>query len=256
MARARKLPGPITLAVDVGGTGLKVMRLGPRGAPVSDRLRVPTPRPATPRAVLGALARLAREAGPFDRVAIGFPGVVEGGVVRTAPNLDGDWSGVDLAARVEALTGRPSRALNDAGVQGLGAIEGRGVEACLTLGTGMGFSLFVDGAYVPNIELGHHPLRDGKTYEELVGDRALERVGKRRWRKRVAEAIAQVRHTFNPRRIYVGGGNARHLDGALPPDVRVVPNVAGLLGGVRMWDPGGAVLGAARRETRARPPKR
>jgi polyphosphate glucokinase len=243
--RARTAPGPITLAVDVGGSGPKVMRLGPRGAPVSERLRVATPRPATPRAVLAAIGELAAAAGSFDRVAIGFPGVVEEGVVRSAPNLDGRWAGVELAARVRALTGKPARALNDAGVQGLGAIEGRGVEACVTLGTGMGFSLFVDGAYVPNIELGHHPFARGQSYEDLVGEPALQRVGKKRWRRRVEDVLEQIRATFNPRAIYVGGGNARLLR-ALPAGATVVPNVTGLLGGVRMWQ----------RETRASAAKR
>ncbi|BDG05935.1 ROK family protein [Anaeromyxobacter oryzae] len=257
MARRARARGLLTLCVDIGGSGVKAMRVSTRGTPVSERVRVPTPRPATPAAVLGALRTLIAAEGPFDRVAVGFPGVVEGGVVRSAPNLHPSWAGVDLGARVERLTGRPVRVLNDAGMQGFGAVEGRGVEACVTLGTGMGFSLFVDGAYVPNIELGHHPLRGRRTYEQLVGAAALEQIGRKKWSRRVADVLDQVQATFNPRAIWVGGGNAKKLGVALPRNVHVVANVAGLLGGARAWDrlPAPAPRrGAARRrpETRRR----
>jgi polyphosphate glucokinase len=249
VAKSRRAPGPVLLGVDIGGSGVKAMRISARGTPVSERVRVPTPRPATPHAILAALAELMETAGPFDRVVVGFPGVVEGGVVRSAPNLDGSWAGVDLAARVARLSGRPAKVLNDAGLHGFGAVEGRGVEACVTLGTGMGFSLFVNGTYVPNIELGHHPLRGTRTYEDLVGEPALVNLGKRRWNRRVAQALAQVQATFNPREIYVGGGNARKLAPGLPPNVHAVSNVVGLLGGARAWE---ALEAAAARGGRAR----
>ena len=82
--------------------------------------------------------------------------------------------------------------LNDAGVQGYGVIEGKGVEMVLTFGTGMGCALYMDGKYVPNLELAHHPFKKGKTYEEYVGKAALKKVGKKKWNKRVAEVVAQV----------------------------------------------------------------
>jgi polyphosphate glucokinase len=254
MGTRARTRGPITLCVDIGGSGVKAMRVSARGVPMSDRTRVPTPRPATPQAVLAALDELVRDAGPFDRVSAGFPGVVEGGVVRTAPNLHRSWAGTDLRAELERRACRPARVLNDAGIQGFGAVEGRGVEACITLGTGMGFSLFVDGTYVPNIELGHHPLRGKRTYEELVNAAALEEVGKVRWRRRVGRVLAQIRETFNPRAIFVGGGNAKKLDPRdLPQGVSIVPNVAGLLGGVRLWEPLASAARPARRSPRRRP---
>jgi polyphosphate glucokinase len=226
-----------TLCIDIGGTGTKALVLDAAGTALGARVRVPTPRPATPAALLTAIDGLVAQLPGFDRVSVGFPGVVIEGNVRSAPNLHRDWAGFPLAGALAQRTGRPVRAANDAGVQGLGVIERRGVEAVITLGTGMGFALYVDGRYVPNIELAHHPLRKGKTYEQRVGDPARREVGGRRWRARVQQVIAQLGPIFNYRRLYVGGGNAARLDpAALPANVTIVDNVAGLLGGIRLWD--------------------
>lgn len=224
-----------TLAIDIGGTGLKALVLDREGAPLTDRARVLTPHPATPKAVLGALLSLIKPLGEFERVSVGFPGVVIDGVIRSAPNLDPSWRGFGLATRIAKETKRPTRVLNDAGVQGFGVIDGRGLEMLLTLGTGMGCALFIDGKYVPNLELAHHPFRHGKTYEEYVGARALEKVGKKTWNARVARVVAQIEPVWNPRRIYLGGGNAKHLKIELPPHVKITLNVAGLLGGIGLW---------------------
>jgi polyphosphate glucokinase len=225
-----------TLCIDVGGTGIKALVVDDAGQPVTERARVATPRPATPDSVLTVIAELAAGQGAFDRVSVGFPGVVTMGITRTAPNLDEGWTNFRLADAVADRLGRPTRAANDAGVQGLGVVEGVGTEAVVTLGTGMGFGLYVDGRYVPNIELGHHPLRKGMTYEERVCDDELQRIGLPKWKRRVLQALAQIRHTFNFRVLYLGGGNARHFaPEELPPDVMLVDNIAGLLGGVRLW---------------------
>ncbi len=232
----RAATGPRTLCIDVGGTGLKAMVVSVRGKPMSDRVRVATPRPATPRAVLAALGGVLPPRTAFDRVSVGFPGVVVDGVIHTAVNLHPSWKGFDLATAMVRLTGRPARILNDAGVQGHGAIQGRGVEICVTLGTGFGFSLFVDGRYVPNVEFGHHPFRKGKTYEDLLGQKALDRLGKKRWNRNLARAIDQLQRVFNFRTLYLGGGNARRVEIPLPRNVRIVDNVAGLLGGVKLWE--------------------
>ncbi len=225
-----------TLCIDIGGTGLKAMIVSSLGKPLSERTRIDTPRPATPRAVGAALQGLLPERTRFDRVSVGFPGVVVDGVVRTAPNMHPSWAGFDLATWMLRTTGRPTRVLNDAGVQGHGVVQGRGVEICVTLGTGFGFSLFVNGHYVPNVEFGHHPFRKGKSYEELLGDAAMKKRGKKRWNRTLAAAIAQLQHTFNFRTLYLGGGNARNVDLPLPRNVKVVDNVAGLLGGVKLWE--------------------
>jgi polyphosphate glucokinase len=244
--RTKTTDAPRTLTIDIGGTGLKSMVLGPTGKTLTERLRVPTPRPATPKAVLRAIGQLLQSMGPFDRVSCGFPGVVVAGVTKSAPNLHPLWTGFDLALALTRLTKKPTRAINDAGVQGFGVIKGRGVEMLLTLGTGMGCALFVDGIYVPNLELAHHPFRHGKTYEDFVGLRALEAVGKKKWNRRVAKVVAQIEPIWNPSHVYLGGGNAKHLTIELPAHVTITSNLAGLLGGIALWGQGGASPSARR----------
>jgi polyphosphate glucokinase len=224
-----------TLSIDIGGTGLKAVVLGPDGEPVTDRVRVETPRPATPQAVLAAVLALIEPLGKFDRVSAGFPGVVVDGVTRTAPNLDDDWRGFDLATALAENTRRPTRVLNDAGLHGYGVVEGLGLEMVLTLGTGLGSALFHDGVYVPNLELAHHPFKKDGTYEDYLGERALEKSGAQKWNKRLEEALRQVDMVWHPRRIYLGGGNAKHIRIALPEHVAVIGNVTGLLGGIMLW---------------------
>ena len=224
-----------TLAIDIGGTGLKALVLGPDGSALTDRVRVATPRPSTPAALVPAIVALVEPLGAFDRISVGFPGVVVDGVTLTAPNLHKQWQGFDLAKALGEQLRRPVRVLNDAGVQGYGVIEGKGMEMVLTLGTGMGCAVYIDGKYVPNLELAHHPFKNGKTYEEYVGKKALSKVGKKKWNKRVAEVVAQVLPIWNPRRLYLGGGNAKHIKFELPSNVTITPNIAGLVGGIALW---------------------
>ena len=206
------------------------------GEPVTERVRVETPRPATPRRVLQALWALVEPLGTFERVSVGFPGVVVEGVTRTAPNLHPDWAGFPLARTLQDRFRRPTRVLNDAGLQGYGVVEGQGVEMLLTLGTGMGCALFNDGVYVPNLELAHHPFRKKKTYEDYVGgarprrggEEALEPPGRAGWWRRCCPSSTRAGSTS-------GGGNAKHLDVELPPEVHLVANIAGLLGGIALW---------------------
>lgn len=224
-----------TLAIDIGGTGIKALVLGPTGEVVRDRVRLETPRPATPEAVLDTIGSLVVQLGDFDRISVGFPGVVTDGVIYTAVNLHDTWKGVPLGAELEKQFGKPTRVLNDAGVQGYGVIEGKGVEMLLSFGTGMGTALYLDGRYVPNLELAHHPFRHGETYEEYIGGEALDDIGKKKWNKRVTRVIETVLPIWNPRKLYLGGGNAKHLTIELPPNVEITPNVAGLLGGIALW---------------------
>jgi len=224
-----------TLAIDIGGTGLKALVLDDSGTTVTDRVRVETPRPATPEALLPAIVELVKPLGGFDRISVGFPGVVVEGVTRTAPNLHEEWEDFDLAHALTDKLGKPCRVLNDAGVQGYAVIHGKGVEMLLTLGTGMGCALYHDGRYVPNIELAHHPLHGKKTYEEWIGVKALKKIGKKKWNKRVHTVIETVLPIFNPDRLFIGGGNAKHLKIDLPPNVEIVPNLAGLIGGIALW---------------------
>jgi polyphosphate glucokinase len=226
---------PFTLTLDVGGTGIKGIVLDDDGKPVVERVRIVTPRPATPEAVVGVIEQIVKQMPAFDRVSVGFPGVVDENVVCTAPNLDGEWGKYPLGKQIEKIAKKPVRVLNDAGVQGYGVIEGKGVEMVLTFGTGMGTALFLDGKYVPNLELAHHPFKNDKTYEDCVRDSALKKIGKRKWNKRVREVIEQVLPIWNPRVLYLGGGNSRLIKQKLPEKVKVTENVAGLLGGIALW---------------------
>lgn len=224
-----------TLAIDIGGTGLKALVLDLAGTMLTERVRVETPRPATPDAVIAALVELVKPLGAYDRISVGFPGVVVDNVIKTAPNLHETWADVPLGAILTERLGKATRVLNDAGVQGYAVIRGRGVEMLLTMGTGMGCALYLDGKYVPNLELAHHPFKKGLTYEEYVGAHALEMIGKKKWNKRVRKVIEQVLPIWNPARLYIGGGNSKHIKGDLPENVEIVSNVAGLLGGIKLW---------------------
>lgn len=224
-----------TLTVDIGGSGIKAMLLDAEGNPIAKRTRVPTPRPAKPDPVLKGIVKLAKRQSDFDRVSVGFPGVTRKGVTETAVNLHKDWIGFDLEGTLSKRLGKPVRVLNDADVQGFGAISGKGVELVVTLGTGFGSALFLDGKLVPNLEVAHHLFHGGKTYEEHLGSAALEKTGRKKWQRRVMQAIASLEHLFNYDTLYVGGGNARRLRFDLPPNVKIIPNVAGLLGGIALW---------------------
>lgn len=230
-----KAPGVRTLAVDIGGTGIKVITLDEKGAAITERVRQETPQPATPDAIIKVIVDIAAKQGEFDRVSVGFPGVVRNGKTETAHNLDKKWVGFDLAKALFKKVGKPVRVCNDADVQGFGAIEGQGVELVITLGTGVGSALFVSGRLVPNLELAHHPYRRGKTYEEILGKKALDKVGKKKWNKRVERAIGQWYTLFNYDRLYIGGGNAKKMRFKLPANVKTVENLAGLLGGIALW---------------------
>ncbi len=227
---------PLTLSIDIGGTGLKMLVLDSQGNSIEDRQRVKTPNPATPKAVLEELGKLIEKQPEFDRVAIGFPGVVKEGVVQTAPNLGEKWAGFDLSNVISQKTGKPVRIANDADVQGYACIEGRGVELVLTLGTGMGSAHFVDGILVPNLELAHHPYQKKNTYEDYVGKKALQEVGKDKWCKRVKKVIMQLEPIWNYRLLHIGGGNVKLLDQKkLPKNVRLHSNIGGVLGGIALW---------------------
>ena len=158
-----------TLAIDIGGTGLKASVLDEEGTMLTERVRVDTPPQCPPELMVETLAQLVANLPEYHRVSVGFPGVIRHGVVLTAHNLGTrGWHGFALDKALAKRLGKPVRVLNDADVQGLGAITGMGVELVITLGTGMGSSLFEDGRLAPHLELAHHPFRKDETYEEQL----------------------------------------------------------------------------------------
>ncbi|HYL32900.1 MAG TPA: ROK family protein [Stellaceae bacterium] len=228
---------PFTLAVDVGGSHVKASVLDRTGVMIAAPVRVRTPQPATPQALLRAISDLTRMLPHYDRISVGFPGFVRRGRVHTAPNLGTErWAGFQLDRALTRQLHKPARVLNDADVQGLGAIDGRGLECVLTLGTGIGSSLFDDGRLLPHLELGQHPLLKGKTYDQYLGNAAVDKKGARTWNRRLRKTIEIVRTLVNFDRLYLGGGNTRLIDFKLPRDVKVVPNADGMTGGVHLWD--------------------
>ncbi len=228
-----------TLAIDIGGTRLKAGILDGNGAMVIGPERMDTPRPSGPAIIVDMLLDLASRLGEFERISVGFPGVVRAGRVLTAPNLGTDaWHGFPLAAELADHFGKPCRALNDASVQGLGVIDGVGLECVITLGTGFGFALFQDGRLAPHLEVGQHPVsKNGKTYDKYLGNAALHKVGRAKWNKRLGRAIGILDTLITYDTLLIGGGNAELIDFNLPYNVRVVPNSAGITGGVKLWDP-------------------
>jgi polyphosphate glucokinase len=254
-ASVERVPGKKmrTLAIDIGGTGIKAIKLDENGKAISERTRIPTPKKATPKAVIGIICELAKMQDGFDRVSVGFPGVVKDCIVYTAPNLGKGWTAFELEKALQKKLGRPVRVANDADVQGLGAVSGKGLELVITLGTGFGSVIFVDGRRV-HLELGHHPFHKGKTYEEELGHRAMVKKGKKKWNKLLREAIDDLKRAFNYDRLYIGGGDAKHINFKLPPEVEVVSNEDGLLGGIALWreEPtrGVTTPGTQRKDTR------
>ena len=243
--------GPRTLAIDIGGTGLKASVLDVMGAMLVDRVRVPTTYPLAPQTLIDALRTLVAPLPAYDRIAAGFPGMVRGGRVVSAPHFvtqDGPgtrvvpllvaaWSGYDLAAALEKELGKPARVANDADLQGGAVVKGEGLEVVITLGTGLGTAIYHEGHLAPHIELAHHPFRKGQTYDEQIGDAARKRVGKKKWNKRVREAVRNIDTLLLFDHLYVGGGNTVHLDIDLGPKATIVDNSAGITGGLRLWEP-------------------
>lgn len=241
--------GPATLAIDIGGTGLKASVLDSAGTMMADRVRVLTPYPLTPEKLVSALAELVNPLPPYDRVSVGFPGVVRSGKVLTAPHfvevagpgsetspdLVKSWTGFDLAGALTDALGKPTKALNDADLQAAAVVSGVGLELVITLGTGVGTGLYHDGSLAPHLEISHHPFRNGETYDEQLGDVTRKHIGNRKWNRRVKIAIDTLNALLLPDHLYVGGGNSRHVDFDLGANATIVDNTAGILGGIKLW---------------------
>jgi polyphosphate glucokinase len=237
----------LAFGIDIGGSGIK-------GAPVDlaagdyadKRTRIPTPQPSTPQAVVDVLARLVDGYQLPDDVPIGvaFPAPLQHGVVRFMANLDKSWTGVDLPALVQRVTGRHVIAVNDADAAGVGEVrygaarDAEGVVLVATLGTGIGSALLVDGVLVPNTELGHLEI-DGHDAESRAADSARERenLSWDEWSERLQRYFGVVEDLLSPDLIVVGGGVSKHYEKYLPNlhlRAPIIPaklrNAAGIVG--------------------------
>ncbi len=251
-----------TLAIDVGGTGLKATVLDRLGRPEHERVRVDTTYPCPPEKLVADLVGLVKRLPEYQRVSVGFPGVVRAGRVVTAPHfvtehgpgsridpgLTERWADFDLAAALSSALKAPVRVANDADVQGAGVVSGTGLEFVLTLGTGLGSAVFRDGRLALHLELAHHPAVTGDSYNDYVGEGARKKLGVKHWNRRVLRALVSLDALVCPDAILLGGGNAAQVDidqlrhdlPEVAAKVRLVGNEGGLLGGIRLWE--GAAL--------------
>ena len=238
-----------TLAIDIGGTGLKASILEEDGTMLVDRVRVATTYPMSPSRMVDLLSGLVEPLPDYDRISAGFPGMVRSGVVLTAPHfvtasgpgsavvpeLVGAWKGFDLASALSQKLGKPAKVVNDADLQGAAVVQGKGLEFVITLGTGVGTALFSNGRLCPHMEFAHHPFRSDQSYNQQLGEAARARIGKKKWNKRVREAVTTFENLLLYDRLYIGGGNARRITFDLPENAELVDNAAGILGGIRLW---------------------
>jgi len=214
------------LAIDVGGSHVKTRVSGSREMRQFESGPTMTPRQM--------VSRVLRQTGDlkFDVVSIGYPGVVVHGKIVTEPyNLGRGWVGFDF----RKAFGRPTVLMNDAAMQAIGSYEG-GRMLFLGLGTGLGSALIVDGTVAP-MELAHLPYKRGRSYEDYVGDGGRRRLGAKKWRRAVADVVAQLSKALETDYVVIGGGNARKLK-KLPANARLGSNDFAFLGGFRVWRPG------------------
>lgn len=212
------------LVVDVGGNNVKLLASGQRVP-----RKVPSGPAFTARRMVAAV-RMATRDWRYDAVSIGFPGPVRDGQPAREPvNLGRGWTRFDY----ERAFGKPVRIVNDAVMQALGSYRG-GRMLFVGLGTGMGAALVVEGHLQP-LEIAHLPYRNGKTYEDFLGKRGQDRMGRKRWRRVVAEIVPRLLDAFQVDEVVIGGGNAKQLK-EVPPGARLGDNANAFGGGFRLWE--------------------
>src|SRR6201996_7142718 len=239
-SKKRKSAATKILAIDIGGTGLKAAIVDTRGHFLTERMRVKTPKHPLPKHVVPALVDLVAPLKGYDHVSIGFPGYVRDGKVFTAPNLSTKaWAQFPLAQVIQKKLGKPTRLNNDADVQGLAVIKGKGLELVCTLGTGFGTAWFRDGELMPHMELAHIPIHHKGDFDAYIGERERRKIGDKEWNKRVKKIIPILATVMNYDHLYLGGGNSSRIGFKLPKNVTLVSNDAGMEGGAFVWHPKG-----------------
>jgi polyphosphate glucokinase len=224
------------LSIDIGGSRIKATILDPEGNMLMDFQKIATPVTPDPGNVIQAILELTQSFQEYHRVSVGFPGYTRQGVIHTAPNLGtAKWKGVLFSKLLSDVLGKPARVLNDADMQGLGIVAGNGLEMVITLGTGFGTALFLEGNLLPHLEIAHHPLSKDRTYDEYIGDRALLEVGLEKWNRRMKKVIDVLKTVFNYDHLYIGGGNSKKISFETDETITKVSNLDGIRGGAKVW---------------------
>lgn len=244
----------LTLSVDCGGLFLKSCVLDESGTMHSKPGRIETPYPLSTERFVNTIAEIAAALPKAYRATIGMPGMIRNGVVvatphyittrgprtRIDPELQEQWSDFDMQKAISDKLAMPSLVLNDAEVHGAGIITGSGYEVVITLGTGLGFAIFYGGKLTPHFEFSHATVRRGTTYDTWIGEPERKRLGNVFWSRRIRQLVEELRPVFKWDRLYIGGGNARCIRPMdlerMGDDVVIVPNTAGVAGGVRAWN--------------------
>jgi polyphosphate glucokinase len=224
------------LTVDIGGSHVKVTLLDEKGNLLQEYKKLETPVPASPEKVISTIQELIKGFPEFNKVSVGFPGYVREGVVKTAPNLGTElWKDVDFSKKLGKVLNKPVRVVNDADMLGLGVVAGNGFEMVITLGTGFGTAILMNGKLMCHLELAHHPVSKDQTYDEYVGEKALENKGNEKWNSRMQKVLGILKIVFNYDTLYIGGGNAKKLSFKLDDNMKLFSNKDGIKGGARLW---------------------
>ena len=224
------------LSIDIGGSNIKATVLNSKGELTKQYEKIPTPNSAGPENVLTAIKTLVKDFPAFDRVSVGFPGYVKAGVIKTAPNLNTAlWADFDFAKKLEEVLGKPAKVVNDADMQGLGVVSGKGLELVITLGTGFGTAWLSDGELLPHLEFSHQPFNKYESYDKYIGDKALDKEGTKKWNTRIEKVFEVLKTVFNYDYLYIGGGNSSKLNFKLDSNMKIVTNTDGIKGGSRLW---------------------
>jgi polyphosphate glucokinase len=248
-------PGPLTVCVDVGATSLKAAIVDSRAQMVGDRVKIKTNWPMTPQRLVEEVARLVVRLPRADRMALGFPGPVEDGVVLrgsnleraggpgTAPTetLEAAWRGFDLQRRLASTFEIDTRVGNDADVAALACARNKGLELTITLGSGFGTGLTEDGELLPHLEFSQLRWSRRESFDEVLGEHARKREGEAKWHDRVVGALQLMHDVVGFDWLHLAGGNGPRVRvdelGALAEQTTVAPSRAGILGGVRLFGP-------------------
>lgn len=248
-----ELREPRTLAVDCGGGGIKASVLDGQGTMVAPPTRTPTPYPLPPDLLVDIVEDLGRQLPRYDRVTVGMPGMLRHGIViqtphyvcksgprtKVLPDVAQQWRHCDIRRLLSERLEVPALVLNDAEVAGAGVITGTGLEVMITLGTGLGNSIWDGRRLAPHMEISRMPVRWGLIYDDYIGEHERIRLGDAHWSRRVRRVVEALRPALLWDRLYIGGGNGVRITSyqrnLLGDEVVIVPNDAGIRGGARCW---------------------